>query len=1327
MTEEVLEGFELSRQQKRLWLTRKDSHAFVSQIALLIEGNVNHDALRQALHALISRHEILRTSFHALSGMSVPVQVIAESIEYPELREHDPDERAFDLKRPPLIRYRLSPDKQILTINQPALCADADSLIQLTTRLIRYYEAFATGNEVADEPVQHVDYSEWQHELWNSDDADSQKDYWRKQNGSASVLVLPHEQTNAEIFAPQSVAFDLHGAATETFLFTCWQTLLYRLTAEPDIVIGHWSNGRRIKHLHECLGLLGEYLPLHTRFDAKFRFSDVLKQNEEAATANRAHQEYFSADEPHGSDENRLSMKFDFLEWPEPITTAAARFTLTAIQSTTDRYKLRLSVHKRGPKITCELHYDASLYTKETVETLADEFATLVASAGENPEQPVSELEILGENLRRRLFVEWNSTTSDYDRHACLHELFEQQAERTPGSTAVVFRHDQLTFAALNTRANRLAHYLRRLGVGAETTVALCLDRSVEMVVGMLAILKAGGAYVPIDATQPRQRLAFMLEDARVPVVITQQNLLASLPETQARIIIIDSVAFTNESTANPTTTATPENLAYIIYTSGSTGRPKGVMVRHRAVCNLATALHQAIYANHPAPLRVSMNAPLTFDGSVKQLVQLVSGHTVVIVPEELRPSGEALLAHAAEQRIDALDCTPSQLQLMLGAEAWRSRARFPSLMLVGGESVSKELWNRLATQTGLDFYNVYGPTECTVDATVAHVARDTDTPTIGRPIANARVYLLDAQLRPAPFGVTGEICVAGDGLARGYLHRPDQTAEKFIPNQFSETAGARLYRTGDLARYLPDGRLEFAGRVDHQVKVRGVRIELGEIETALKRHPAVRDAVVLAREDVVNDRRLVAYVAVERRNLPRIDGRARYQLPNGFAILHQNKNETDYLYQEIFTNRLYVRHGVELPDNACVFDVGANIGIFTLFVLEHCRNPRVYAFEPIFPIFETLRLNAELYGDNVRLFPFGLSDKVSTASFTFYPHYSMMSGLSEYAHTAGDVEVVKRYLQNQQSEGTAGADSLLQHADELLADRFTNRIYESQLRTLSEIIRSEQVDHIDLLKIDVQRAELDVLNGIDEADWAKIRQVVMEVHDAKGETSEGRVIEISNLLETRGFHVKAEQDEALSDTDRYNLYAVRNGNAKRSIVSATTNASRSLAAPVVTAKEFRNALKEELPDYMIPAAFVLLEKLPLTNNGKVDRAALAAPEDGSASDGASYVAPENEIERIVAGIWQEALRVERVGINDNFFELGGHSLLMAQVHSRLVSTLGQEISMVEMFQHPTVSALAKRLTQGKPVSRSLKAVQDRAERQKEMLAQQRANAASRT
>lgn len=466
--------------------------------------------------------------------------------------------------------------------------------------------------------------------------------------------------------------------------------------------------------------------------------------------------------------------------------------------------------------------------------------------------------------------------------------------------------------------------------------------------------------------------------------------------------------------------------------------------------------------------------------------------------------------------------------------------------------------------------------------------------------------------------------------------------------------------------------------------------------------------------------------MVIGRHHLPEIDGRARYELPNGMAIAHQNKNETDYLYQEIFENQTYFQHGIELTDGACVFDVGANIGLFTLFVMAHCRNPRIYAFEPILPIFETLRLNVELYGDNVKLFPFGLSDVAKTASFTFYPQYSMMSGQSEYAHAGGDVEVVKKYLLHQQQEGTSGAAVLLEHADELLSGRFKGQLHESQLKTLSEAINAEEIERIDLLKVDVQRAELDVLKGIRDADWNKIHQVVMEVHDARGEASEGRIQQISSLLESRGFTVITEQDNALRGTDRYNLYASRNSakvqaaELRRKSNGSSSLETRSLTASIVSADKLLNALKKELPEYMIPSAFVLLDKMPLTRNGKINRGALPPPNFIRPGEGAGYVAPQNQLERTIAGIWQEALHIEKVGMNDNFFELGGHSLLIAQVHNRLVAALSREISMVEMFQHPTVSALAKHLSRNRQVPRSLKDVQQRGARQKEALEQQR-------
>lgn len=1375
MAEESVEGFQLSEQQKYLWLQQGDGACFLSQCALRLEGELDTQALRKALRMVVARHEILRTSFHSLLGMDVPVQVIAEEATLPDLAETDLggcdparidteierlfDEARrihFDFKSTPLLRcdlLKLSRDSHILLVSQPALCADSASLIQLVFDLSRCYASCMDGDKALSEAVQYVDFSEWQHELLNSEDGEAQKDYWRKQSvaaRSAPPIVLPFEKSSgrevetpeAAHFAPRALSFVVgaagkiesvarrYEATAEAVLLTCWQTLLWRLTGEPEIVLGQMYDGRRIRHLRECLGLFAQYLPLRNRLDSKFLFSDILRRNQEATNSNYKHQEYYSSDRRAGSGEDGLPLpfKFDFIEWPAAQMAGGVRFSPNKIYSCLDRYKLRLSAFRRDEDFNFELHYDERFFSPEAVGCLAGQFQALLESAVENPDSPVGDLEVLGDNERRRLLVDWNDTGADYRRDVCLHELFEEQVERTPDAPAVIFRDDQLSFRELNVRANQLAHYLRGQGVAPEVTVALCMGRCVEMLVGILGILKAGGAYVPLDVGQPRQRLAFMLTDARAPLALTRQEWSASLPESGAQVVLLDACRqlLARESEDNLVASASPENLAYVIYTSGSTGLPKGVMIRHRAAVNLAGGLLAAIYANHSAPLRVSVNATLAFDASVKQLVQLLGGHTLVIVPEEVRPSGDALLAHIAEQRVDVFDCTPSQLKLMLASESWRSQESAPSLMLVGGEAIDRETWRLVGAQKKVDFYNVYGPTECTVDATVARVKNASASPTIGRPIANTRIYLFDGGQRLVPTGATGEIYVGGDGLARGYLHRPDQTAEKFIPDPFSAEPGARLYRTGDLARYMPDGQLEFLGRADHQVKVRGMRIELGEIEAALKKQKAVREAVILAREDVPGDVRLVAYVVIERRRLPEIDGRARYKLPNEMAIVHQNKNETDYLYQEIFENQVYVQNGVELPDGACIFDVGANIGLFTLFVTAHCRRPRIYAFEPIFPIFETLRLNAELYGENVKLFPFGLSDAAKTASFTFYPQYSMMSGQSEYAHAGGDVEVVKKYLRHQQEEGTSGADVLLEHADELLADRFTGQVYQAQLKTLSEVISAEGIGRIDLLKVDVQRAELDVLKGIGDADWDKIRQVVMEVHDAVGEASEGRIRQISTLLERRGFAVIAEQDEALRGTDRYNLYASREAEKMRAAAQhrrmsdAPTLEALSVPASVISADDLLTALKDELPEYMLPSAFVLLDKMPLTRNGKINREALPPPNFSRPGVGTGYVAPQNQLERTIAEIWQEALRIEKVGMHDSFFELGGHSLLMAQVHNRLVAALGREISMVEMFQHPTISALAKHLSQERQEPRSLRGAQQRAARQKDALERQR-------
>jgi amino acid adenylation domain-containing protein/FkbM family methyltransferase len=907
---------------------------------------------------------------------------------------------------------------------------------------------------------------------------------------------------------------------------------------------------------------------------------------------------------------------------------------------------------------------------------------------------PVGELNILSEAERRHVLLEWNDTAGPLPTTLCLHQLFRQQVSRTPDALALVFEDDRLTFSELNARANRLAHFLRRSGVGPESLVGVLMPRSVEMMVGVLAVLKAGGAYLPLDPAYPSERLRYMVEDAGARVVLTRAGMEEKLEGLDGvEMVDVDARRAEIEAESDAEVEACVEggNLAYVIYTSGSTGRPKAVMVEHRSVCNLAFALRQGIYSNHPESLRVSVNAPLTFDASVKQFIQMLSGHTLCLIPEDVRRDAERMLEYIREHRIDVLDCTPSLLNVLMNVAGERELDEVLQAALVGGEAIDKTLWERLAAAKTTRYYNVYGPTECTVDAAIKEV--QTGQPVIGRPILNAQIYLLDSSLQPVPVGVEGELHVGGAGLARGYQNNPEATAEKFIPNPFGDEPGARLYRTGDRGRLLPDGDIEFLGRADSQVKVRGFRIELGEIEAVLSQHAGVRDAVVLAHDDEAGYKQLVAYVVTNPRYASFIEGRPRYRLPNGLSIAHQNKNETDYLYEELFVKQCYVKHGITLPARGCIFDVGANIGMFTLFVNQHSPQARVYAFEPIAPIYETLRLNLGLYCPNAKLFQIGLSNEEKTETFTYYPRYSMMSGLSEYANESDEVEVIKRYIKNEEQSGAAEMGALLEHADEILAGRFAVELCESQLRRLSEVIREEGIERIDLLKVDVQRAELDVLEGIEAEDWKKIEQVVMEVHDGKGQESEGRIGKIADLLEARDFVVVVEQDELLTGTDRFNLYARRRG---RGGDGANSTAQKIL--PIVeseelslSGRELREYMGERLPEYMVPSTVMMLDEMPLTRNGKVDRQALLSLERSSAGvEETASAAPRSPFEEILSGLWADVLGKEVVGRTANFFDLGGHSLLATQLISRVRGVFNVELPLRILFECPTVAQLGE-------------------------------------
>ena len=530
------------------------------------------------------------------------------------------------------------------------------------------------------------------------------------------------------------------------------------------------------------------------------------------------------------------------------------------------------------------------------------------------------------------------------------------------------------------------------------------------------------------------------------------------------------------------------------------------------------------------------------------------------------------------------------------------------------------------------------------------------------------------------PAGVPGELYIAGAQVARGYAGAPGLTASRFVADPLSGRPGSRMYRTGDRARWRADGCLEFLGRLDEQVKIRGFRVELGEIEAVLREHPGVADATAVIREDTPGDARLVAYVTAA--------GSARaslHRLPNGLEIAHRNHNETAYLYDEIFERRAYVRHGVQLHDGMCVFDVGANIGMFSLFVGSAVSGATIHAFEPIPPLFDTLRANVTMHRLDARLHQVALGARAATETFAYYPGYTMMSGLDELADAAGEVAVVKTYLRN--AADRDANEALLERADDLLAGRFRSESWECPILRLADVIREAGVDRIDLLKIDVQRAELDVLLGLDDDDWPKIMQLTCEVHDQTGGPTQGRVEELREMLERRGFAVAVEQDELLAGTDRHAIYAVRPEH--RPQATTTPQPARSAVATPAGGQaaadpELREFLKERLPDYMLPASIVRLGTLPLTRNGKVDRDALPVPDRARPHAAVALAAPEDPIQAVLAEVWSAVLSLEEVGVDDNFFDLGGDSIRSIQVQAQ-AKKRGLAFTLADAFSHQTI------------------------------------------
>ena len=719
--------------------------------------------------------------------------------------------------------------------------------------------------------------------------------YWKKQLADAPLaLNLPTDQprpaTPTYQTGHQSLALSpslfkslerLSQQADVTLFMTllaAFQTLLHRYTGQDDIVLGLPIAGRGQIETQELIGCSVNTLVLRTNLAGNPTFWQLLERVRETALGAYAHQDL------------PFEKLVEILQPDRDMSRSSLFQVLFALQNTSGeervlpglkvsrveteremvKFDLSLTVFERSEGLTGIFEYNMDLFDAVTIERMAGHFQTLVEGIVFNPEQRLSDLPILAEAEGYQILVEWNDTETDYPRTECIHELFEAQVERRPEAVAVIFEDQQLTYAELNRRANQLAHHLRELGIGPEVLVGICVERSLEMVVGILGILKAGGAYLPLDPAYPQERLAFMLADTKAPVLLTQAHLAEVLPQHQAQLVCLDMdwQTIAQASTDNLANNVTTNNLAYVMYTSGSTGRPKGISIIHRSIVRLVKKTNYAKLTEAEIFLQY---APISFDAATLELWGSLLNGGLLVVPPAQTLSLEELGQILQRYRVTTLWLTAGLFHLMVDQQL--ENLKNVRQLLAGGDVLSvPHVKKFLETLGGCTLINGYGPTENTTFTCcypMTDVSQIGASVSIGRPIANTQVYILDRYLRPVPVGVPGELYIGGNGLARDYFNRPELTAEKFIPHPFSDKPGDRLYKTGDLVRFLPNSNIEFFGRIDHQVKIRGFRIELGEIETALGQHPAVREAVVVVREDQPGDKHLVAYIVCDVEKVP--------------------------------------------------------------------------------------------------------------------------------------------------------------------------------------------------------------------------------------------------------------------------------------------------------------------------------------------------------------------------------------------------------------------------------------------------------------------------
>ena len=926
----------LSFGQEQLWFLSQiqDNTTYNLPLALQISGSLNISVLEQVITEIVRRHEILRTNFQQIEGknlqvirpeINISLQVInldqitaKQQLKNVERLINQETDKIFNLSEDDLFQstlYQLNQNSYILLLNMHHIISDGWSIGILLQELSTLYGAYLAGNKspLPDLQIQYADYAIWQKEKFTSEIREKQLNYWKQQLADIPPLLeLPTDKPRPPIqsFRGGIWEFSINSNLSQKIrtltqqsdatlfmtMLAAFVILLYRCSGQDDILIGSPMAGRNRQEIQSLIGYFVNTVVLRTKLTGNPNFREILNQVRQVATDAHNYQDipYNQVVEALNPQRNlSYNPVFQILFDLQHSLTDKLQLPGLTLQPflgehSISKFDLSLIIEDRGTELIGAWEYSSDLFTQETISRITENFQTLLNGIVNNPETPINQLPIISAFEQQQILEKWNNTQQDYPESFCIHELFTQQVIKTPDAIAVKFGNQQLTYTQLNQKANQLANYLQNCGVTSEVLVGLYLERSLDILIAILAILKAGGAYLPLDPKYPQTRLTDILNDSQVSIILTQEKLLTSLssplprgetPLTpyQGKIILLDTdlTIISQQNIETPISAIKPDNLAYVIYTSGSTGKPKGVMITHQNIVNHATSIIDKYQINSHD--RILQFTTFIFDVAAEEIFPAwLSGATLIICPQEMVTNLIEFSQFLAQESLTVVNLpTPYWQEWVL--EIDRKVSQIPDslrLVITGSDQVLPEklaLWQKLVTEKrqNIQWINAYGLTETTITSTVYQLPvnyqlNTTHSVPIGRPIANTEIYILDQNLQPVPIGIPGELHIGGAGLARGYLNRKQLTNEKFISNPISSSKSSRLYKTGDLARYLPDGNIEFLGRIDYQVKIRGFRIELGEIEAVLAQHPLVKSSAVIVREIQPGNKQLVAYVVTE-------------------------------------------------------------------------------------------------------------------------------------------------------------------------------------------------------------------------------------------------------------------------------------------------------------------------------------------------------------------------------------------------------------------------------------------------------------------------------